>query len=312
MSDIIFKADFENHKLVTTELLAQLGILEQVEEAYRDEEELTAYTFIADDERSYHLIRIKRDDNFEYYKVVALTTQSSKKGKYSKVEIKRREVEKIISDVGFVNAQQLHAVDLHQYQYLPLRTYLKQNPHQFKKTFIYEKGFDDQYHILRHKNLFSKYHDQISDFERLTTIERYESKALKISYELDEDVFDYDDSQATIQERKFLREFAKDIYNKKNRYTERELFEILKGRDLYIQIVTTVPKEHKDVWSKVSVDDMDIRILEKFRGEYNKQNVPQDKRRKYLSKKQKVRKKRRIEGRNRDLAVREYYQYDQE
>ncbi len=311
MTELMFKAIIDELELIETEVLVELGIYDQVAEAYSDEEDITKYTFKAD-ENQYEIIAVKTDNQYQYFKVLETEESVHKKGKYSKVEIKRKEIERIIGDVGFVNAQQLHATDHHEYDYMPLRQYLKQNPNEFKKKYIYEKGFDDQFHRLRHKNLFSKYHDEISDFERLTTIERYEPKSLKISYELDEDVFEYDASGSTIQERKFLREFAKDIYNKKNRYTERELFEILSGRDLYVQIVTTTPKEHKDVWSKVSIDDMDIRVLEKFRGEFNKQNVPQDKKRKYLSKKQKVRKARRHAERDRDQALNEYYEYEQE
>lgn len=308
----MFRAEVEERKIIDLDYLQAIGISDQVIEAYYDEEDLRAYIFINDNEQKYSLYLEKYDSKYEYYKVNEVSSEPHKKGKYNKVEIKKKSIEKIAKDIGFVNAQQLHAEDYHQYTYMPLRQYLKANKNEFKKKFIYEKDYDNNYNILRHKNLFSKYQDEISDFEKFTTIEKFEPKSLKISYEIDEDIFEYDDSKATIQERKFMRELAKDIYNKKNIYTERELFEILSGRDLYIQVVDTTPKEHKDVWSKVSLDDMDIRVLEKKRNDFIKQNVPENKKRKYLSKKQKLRKERRLSERNRDQALKEYYQYDGE
>lgn len=311
MSKMVFKVGLTDNKIYDPELLSKLGILESITEALADEEDITLYSFTNDEQEfKYNLVFDKQDRDFTYYKVILESGLNHKKGKYTKVEIKKKNIERIAKDIGFVNAQQLHAVDYHQYTYMPLRVFLKENKNEFKKVFIYEKGFDDQYRILRHKNLFSKYQDEISDFEKFTTIERIEPKSLKVSYEIDEDIFDYDDNGATIQERKFMREFAKDIYNKKNRYTERELFEVLSGRDLYVQVVSTTPKEHKDVWSKVELEQMDIRLLEKSRKDYQKLNTPANKQRKYLSKKQKVRKRRRVEERNRDKLLREYYQYD--
>lgn len=312
MNNLIFRADFEENKIIDIDYLSKIGISDQIIEAYGDEEDITSYLYLNDNEQKYSLYLEKVDNKFEYYKVSELTCEQHKKGKYSKVEIKKKNIEKIAKDIGFVNAQQIHAQDFNQYTYMPLRKYLKENKNEFKKKFIYEQDFEGDFKVLRHKNLFSKYQDQISDFEKFTTIERLEPQSLKISYEIDEDIFEYDDSAATIQERKFMRELAKDIYNKKNRYSERELFDILSGRDLYIQVINTTPKEHKDVWSKVSLEDMDIRLLEKNRNEFTKQNVPESKKQKYLSKRQKVRKNRRMAERNRDQALREYYEFDKD
>ncbi|WOO88874.1 hypothetical protein R2F61_08350 [Mollicutes bacterium LVI A0078] len=311
MSKWIFKVKLEDNKIDNLDKLESVDVIELISSALANDEDITSYSFAINDEHKYNVILDKEDHLFRYFKLIEVPIEHNKKNKYTKVEIKKKNIERIAKDIGFVNAQQLHATDHHEYTYMPLRQFLKLNKNEFKKVFIYEKGFDDEYRILRHKNLFSKYQDEISDFEKLTTIEKYEPKSLKISYEIDEDIFEYDDNDSTIQERKFMREFAKDIYNKKNRYTERELFEILSGRDLYIQVISTTPKEHKDVWSKVELDQMDIRLLEKSRSEYHKQNVPENKKRKYLSKKQKVRKKRRIEDRQKDVALREYYEYDE-
>lgn len=307
---MIFKVQSEDNKLFDSELLSLLGIADQVIEALSDEEDITSYTFVANDELKYNIVSLKQDNHFRYYKVLETNTSRHRKGKYTKVEMKKKNTLRVAKDIGFVNAQQLHAVDFHEYTYMPLRQFLKEYKTEFKKVFIYEKGFDDEYRILRHKNLFSKYQDEISDFEKFTSLERLEPKSLKVSYEIDEDIFEYDDSKSTIQERKFMREFAKDIYNKKNRYTERELFDILSGRDLYIQVIRTTPKEHKDVWSKVELEQMDIRLLEKKRNDYQKQNVPENKKRKYMTKRQKTRKSRRIAERSRDQDLREYYVYN--
>lgn len=310
MSKLIFRVKIEDNKIDNYEQLNDLEVKDLIIDALANDEDITSYSFSISDEHKYNVVLDKVDNQYRYYKVLEETIEHNKKNKYVKVEIKKKNIERIAKDIGFVNAQQLHATDYHQYTYMPLRQFLKENKLEFKKVFIYEKGFDDQYRILRHKNLFSKYQDEISDFEKLTTLEKYEPNSLKVSYEIDEDVFEYDANSSTMQERKFMREFAKDIYNKKNRYTTRELFEILSGRDLYIQVVSTTPKEHKDVWSKVELDQMDIRILEEKRSEFQKQNVPENKKKKYLSKKQQTRKKRRIADRQKDMALREYYEYE--
>ncbi len=292
--------------------LQEYGINEYVSNALQNEVDITEYHFLNDNKDRYQIIFEKCDLEFTFYKVILYTKslKQHKKGKYSKAEMKRHDIERLTNDVGFVNAQMLHAQDYNEYDYIPLRQYLKENKSEFKKTYIYEKNFNDEFQILRHKNLFSKYKDEISDFEKLTTIERYEPKSLKISYEIDEDVFEYNGSHISLTDRKFLREFAKDIYTKKNRYTERELFEILSGRDLYVQIVTTTPKEHKDVWSKVGIDDMDIRLLEKYRSDFYKEVIPKDKKRKYMTKKQKVRKTRLSIKRDSQKRLKEFYEYE--
>ncbi len=306
-----FKVKLEDNKIENLDSLADAEVKDLIVDALANDEELTSYSFAINDEHKYNVVFDKENHQFRYFKLIEVAAKHNKKSKYTKVEIKKKNIERIAKDIGFTNAQQLHATDYHQYTYMPLRQFLKENKNEFKKVYIYEKGFDDKFRILRHKNLFSKYQDEISDFEKFTTIERFEPKSLKVSYEIDEDIFEYDDSNSTIQERKFMRELAKDIYNKKNRYTERELFEILSGRDLYIQVVSTTPKEHKDVWSKVDLEQMDIRVLEKSRNDFKKQNVPENKKRKYLSKKQKVRKKRRIEERQKEIALKEYFEYDE-
>lgn len=307
MSKINFRVGIDN-KIVDLELLKSLGLDEPISEALADDEQITNYIFVAEDETRYNVVFDKQDLKYMYYKLVEIEQLQNKKGKYAKVEIKKKSIERMAKDIGFVNAQQLHATDMYEYTYMPLRQFLKENKTEFKKQYLYEKDFSNQFRVLRHKNLFSKYQDEISDFEKLTTIEKIEPKLLKVSYEIDESILEYDDSLATIQERKFMREFAKDIYNKQSKYTERELFEILNGRDLYIQVINTTPKEHKDVWSKVELEQMDIRLLAKSRNDFQKQNVPQNKQRKYLSKKQKVRKMRRVEDRNSERALREYYE----
>lgn len=313
MHNFKLKVNTETFEIVEgKEYLQTCGVYEFISSALSDEEDVTKYLFANEDEKNYQLIFEKADLEYTYYKLLLVTSDNKqhKKGKYSKAEMKRHGIEKLIEDVGFVNAQMLHAKDFNEYDYMPLRQYLKQNKNEFKKMYIYEKDFNNQYQILRHKNLFSKYKDEISDFEKLTTVERYEPKYLKVSYEIDEDVFDYDGSHVSLTDRKFLREFAKDIYTKKNRYTERELFEILSGRDLYVQIVTTTPKEHKDVWSKVGIEEMDIRVLEKYRSDFYKEKVPKDKKRKYMTKKQKVRKNRVALKRENRKRLTEFYDYE--
>lgn len=310
MKTITFKVSKEKRIIEGKEQLEKIGILDQVAHVIAANGILIEHQYLSEDGICYLINEVAKDLKYTYYELEELTLVSTKKNKYVKVEMKKKHIEKLAKDIGFVNAQQLHATDYNTYSYMPLRQYLKENKEQFKNKFIYEKDYNDQFRILRHKNLFSKYKDEVSDFEKFTTIERYEPKSLKVSYEIDDDVFEYNDSSATIQERKFMRELAKDIYTKKSRYTERELFEILSGRDLYIRIVETTPKEHKDVWSKVSLDDMDIRVLQKHRGEFKKSNVPTDKKRKYMSKHQKRRRARRQIERDNLGRLKEYYEYN--
>lgn len=312
MGELIFKVDIEEKKIVDDkQILKNINILEQVKAAIDEEEDITKYIFLNDKGDNYEFLFVKANLNLKYYKLKQVRLFNNKKGKYSKIEMKKRSIEKIAKDIGFVNAQQIHAVDYHEYSYIPLKQYLKANRENFKKQFIFEKGYNHEYRILRHKNLFSKYRDEVSDFEKLTTIEKLEAKSLKVSYEIDEDIFDFDDGGATIQDRKFMREFAKDIYTKKNYYSERELFDILTGRDLYVRVINTTPKEHKDVWSKVSVKDMDIRVLEKSRNNFQKQDVPDTKQRKYRSKRQRVRKHRRENQRASALVINEYFEHEE-
>ncbi len=245
----------------------------------------------------------------DIYVLKQLTDNQVITNKHSKIDYRVQQIERLIRIIGFENAQKLHAEDKINYSYQSMREFLKINKHQFKQVYLYEKDFEDNYKILRHKNLFSKYGDEISDFERLTKFERTEQGQLKVTYELDENIFEYDDSKATLDERKFTREFAKDIYNKKNLFSERELFEILKSKDVYIEITTITPKENKEVWSKVKIEDMDIRILFENLDDFRKSNVPQFKKRKYMSKKQKRSQRRAQDKVDNINRLKEYYTF---
>ncbi len=313
MKPIIIKIDNDTRQIIENlEVLKQLTIADD-SLALALENNLLNYYVKAENQTLYYFKFIKSNNQASFYKVCKypnnLRQRTNRKGKYSKIEIKHKNVIKIANDIGFVNAQMLHAKDYHTKQMISLRQFLKDNPTSFEPRYMYYKDYNDNYHKLRFKNLFSKHVDEVSDFERLALIARVSTKHLQISYELDEDILVYDDTQMTMQDRKAAREFAKDIYNKKGVYKVRELFDILESKDLYIQIINTVPKEHKSIWEQINYDQMNIQTLQKYRSEYYKSNTPQYKKRKYLSKRAKRRKQR--SGENIDTRKRllEYYEY---
>lgn len=268
------------------------------------------HSFKGNDENFYNFHIFKQNYDYTIYSVELLqeVTTRNLKGKYSKIEMKKNSVQRIVNEIGRMNAKQIHAKDLHTKHMVPFRKYLKETKGEFAARNLYYKDWNDNYHLLRFKNLFSKHADEISDFERIALVSR-EGKRLKVTYELDVDIFEYDSYDATLQERKFTREFAKEVYNKKNMFTERELFTALESKDLYVQIIETTAKEHKSVWEQVTLDEMNIKTLNEFRKEYKRQNVPQNKKRKYRSKYQKRRHKRAIDKCDTANQLIEYFEY---
>lgn len=307
MAEHIIVINSSTNEIKGEDHLSDINIYDQVLDVLRANKDITIYTFKGN-KSQYHFELFDIDCNLEYY-IIKKVIKNKRKNKHVKVEMKRRNIIRLANDIGYVNAKLLHAKDEYSYSYIKLRDYLKENKINFPSKYLYQKNLNDEYEVLRHKNLFSKYGDQISDVEKLTTISKAEGERIKVSFELDENVFEYDEHNLTIQDRKFMRELAKDIYNKKNLYTSKELTTILSSKDVYIQIVNVTPKEHKSVWDKIEYHDMDIRILQKSKKLYVKDNVPQNKKRKYLSKKQLRRKQRRQNQRLTFSNLKQYYEY---
>lgn len=228
------------------------------------------------------------------FKLVAQVESVRKsKNKYQKIEIKQRKIHKIVRDIGMQNAQLLHAEDEFIPVYIPLRQYLRRKPQSFSEVKVYEIDLDNQYQVVRFKNLFSKYADEISDFEKILYLERQEDHMLVARYKLDENILEFELKEDNIQLRKDARNFAKEIYTRKSLFKDKELLEFLKGRNLFIKEYEVIPKEHKDVWSKINVEDMTYPILKDARKEHRIDNVSVQKKRKYMSKKHRHRQFRR-------------------
>lgn len=233
-------------------------------------------------------------DEVAFYQVknYPIKLTSSKKSKYSKQNYKIEQIKKDIKVIGLNNAKQIHAEDLVTFKYIALKEYLNKNQMMFGKTELYFRDNKDKYHILRHKNLFSEYVDEISDFERLTFIERSENKMLKIRSTNDSKILEYDYLSSDLLQRKFAREFAKLIYNYKSGFKDKELLDFLKDQAVYIKVETTIPKDNKLVWDNIKIEDMKSNILNKeVNTTYKDRKTKKEKY--YLSKRNKRRKARR-------------------
>ncbi len=310
MEKTIFKLNVKTKEITNITELKKLGIYEQIMMCFNENYFIENYTY-KNEQNAFYIIKLLHTHKNWHIYTVEQNQQclKNKKGKYSKVEIKKKKIKKIVNEIGLINSQKIHAVDYSESIFVNFRKYLKSNPNGFPPKYLFEKDFSGAYNIVRHKNLFSAYGDEISDFEKLTTIEKMENGELVIGHILDEDVMQFNDQKLTIQDRKFMREFAKDIYTKKGKYKQKEVFELLKNKDLFVEEVKITPKEHREIWSKVSIDEMDIRILEKNRNEFKCLNVPNNKKRKYLSKRDKKRKLRRNLNNMKNKELQEFYEF---
>lgn len=243
---------------------------------------------------NYKCILIGTSGKKSKYKLIPLKQQTkNSKNKYQKVEIKQRQVMKIVKDIGLRNAQMLHAEDELIPNFIHLRQYLRKHPDSFSEIKVYELDGNQQYQMLRFKNLFSKYADEISDFEKILYIERQEDHLLVARYKLDVDILDYNLAEENVQIRKDARNFAKEVYTRKSLFKDKELLDSLQGRNLYVKIYDIKAKEHKDVWSKITIEEMLYPTLKDAREYYKTENVPASKSRKYMSKRSRRRQSRR-------------------
>lgn len=217
------------------------------------------------------------------------------KGKYEKYVYIENKIHNYINDIGIINAQKAHSEDVEVDKYISLRDFLKANPKDFPKKSLYVKIDDNIYIKYRHKNLFSSFKDEISDFERYTYFERNSEGLLEISYSLDSDILDFDQTLFGLVERKNARNFAKEVFHKKGKFKDQEFLKLLKGQDVYIKVNVVLDKDSKEVYSKINVVDMNIRVLEnEFIKSYkNKPERVKNIQKKYLSKRGKKRKIRR-------------------
>lgn len=238
------------------------------------------------------LLKVSNSNAFYEVKHYPLKQLNTKKNKYQKQVYKLDKIKKDIKVIGLNNAKQIHAQDLVTYKYIPLKEYLNKHRIIFGKTELYFRDNKDQYNILRHKNLFSEYVDEISDFERLTYIERSENKMLKIRSSNDSKILEYNYLASDLLQRKFAREFAKLIYNYKSGFKDKELLDFLKDQAVYIKVETTIPKDSKLVWDNILIDEMKSNILDKeVNTTYKDRKTKKGKY--YMSKRNKRRKARR-------------------
>lgn len=234
----------------------------------------------------------------------------NKKNKYEKQVYVNKKIKHYINNLGIVHAQKAHAEDKVISEYINLRQFLKDNPHKFDEIKLYQKGSNDKFHEFRHKNLFSKYKDEISDFEKITYFERLDNNMLQVRHKLDEKILEFNQENMGLLERKNARFFAKEVYEKKGIFSNAEILKSLGSLNIYIKVENVLSKDNKLIWSKVLIEDMDIRTLEKtFNYEYkNKKERLKNVQLKYLSKRDKKRRKRREQKRFINEGLNEYYE----
>ncbi len=237
-------------------------------------------------------------NNFKY--TISITNMNNsinvhKKNKYKKNIYIENKKHKYINDIGIINAQKAHAQDVVIDQYIKLYDYLKENKFDFLSQKLYIKNNNDEYIEYRHKNLFSEYKDEISDFEKITYIKREEPQKISLSFKLDDDILNYDQSKVSLLDRKNARVIAKAIYNNNGEFFDKEFLNITKDIQFYINDFIVLSANEKNVYDKIEFKDMNINSLKKeFIYEYkNKFERKKNIQLKFLSKRNKKRKKRR-------------------
>lgn len=189
--------------------------------------------------------------------------KSNHKNKYSKTNYKINENKKLVKKIGLVESQKLHAVDKISFEYIKLEQYLRENKSPFSKVELYYKDIEDNYMKLRHKNLFSEFVDEISDFERFTYLERLNNSKLLLTKKNDINIIKYDYSFHSLVEKKISRDIAKAMYHEVDGFSDRELIRLLEQLDIYIKIETIISKDLKQVYNEINIEDMNYNILSK-------------------------------------------------
>lgn len=218
-------------------------------------------------------------------------SNENKKNKYVKYNYNDKRAKSLIKQLGITKAQQIHAEDKVICKFVKLSEFLKLNRAPFKQISLYQKTDDYNYEPMRFKNLFSSYPDEISDFEKISFLVREENQKLFIYFDLDEDVLKYDSTSASLLDRKFTRELAKAIYNAELGFTDKQLIDILRVKDIFVQIEEVISADNKQVWSKIVTKDMNLKQLS---NEYESSNREKKaKRTKFYHSKRELRRKER-------------------
>lgn len=242
-------------------------VIEKVNEYLNKDEEITLGNVIItddNDEKWYVVInKVVNDDVYITLSSYKNSNQYNKKSKYAKHFFKQSNDLNIIKTIGLNNAKMIHANDEVSEIYIPLKEFLNKNKQAFAKQELYIKDSSDNYQLLRHKNLFSEYVDEISDFERFTYMYRNENGIIKISSKDDVKILEYDYLNADLLERKFAREFAKLIFQNKSGFKDKELISFLKDQLIFLKVEQTITKDNKKVWDKVEIENMKHNTLEK-------------------------------------------------
>lgn len=148
------------------ELLIKIGIYADVNHCLNEYgyEALTNYSFITENKSVYIFTLIKESNSQNEYMIYNVKTQwRNKKKKYSKIEMKKKQVTKIVHNIGRKNAQLVHSEDLEVETMISLRNFLKEHQDPFEKKKLYYKNYKGEFREHRFKNLFSKNVDEISD-----------------------------------------------------------------------------------------------------------------------------------------------------
>ncbi len=191
-----------------------------------------------------------------------LVDTNYKKGKYDKVNYSEKRKLRLLNSIGITKAQLIHSQDVETINYIPIELYLKDKLPELFEIKLYELSFDGTYEVFRHKNLFSEYRDEISDFEKLTFILKdKEGDVFFLGHKLDSNILSYKHEEKTLQRRKDARNLAKTIYQNPNGFSKKELINLLKNKNLFVKVTSIIEKEDKRAYSNINVSDMNEHTL---------------------------------------------------
>lgn len=204
--------------------------------------------------------------------VGSIREKNYKRGKYDKVWYAETKKLRLVNSLGINQAQIAHSTDIFSEEYIPIEVYLKGKLPPIFELKLYELMLDGNYHAFRHKNLFSEYRDEISDFEKITYILKdKEGDIYFLAHKLDNDILSYKHEGLSLQRRKDARNLAKTIYQMTNGFTKIELINLLKNKNVFVKVTTTIDRLDKRAYNEISIAQMNEYTLSRSFKEYNRE-----------------------------------------
>ncbi len=219
---------------------------------FRDLEDQHCIAQITDYDIIKNQINIKCDI---YMSVEKSTTY--KKGKYEKVNFSLKRKLKLINELGILESQLAHSTEIEEYEYIAIEVFFRNKLNYAMDMKLYELNLDGDYEVYRHKNLFSEYRDEISDFEKMTFLLKEDMDSnFFLGHKLDSNILEYNHELKTLEQRKEARNLAKSIYQNPNGFSKKEVLNLLKNKNLFVKISTVIDKNDKRAYYNINLDDM--------------------------------------------------------